>query len=433
MLLAFGEGMENRLLARWQVLQADRIPATWAFEPPRGSFGPENGLQVAFTAHRDSTLWTTSSVTVTASFSHWNLVWEPLLKTGQDGVYPIQEFRGAFRSDFRRALLSWTPMGAWTAVLGRAPVHFGESARFPLLFSEEAPPMELIGWQFRLGPVEFHHLLSQWPDVEARHTTFPGDTSRPRRAHRYLAFHGLALRFGNRLRVGFSEAFLYGGEMTFQLLYANPFTLYYTNQFNHYPMADGNILWLFHARARLFRGGQIYGEFLVDDFQYAPDRYHEPNHLAWLIGLEAAKGAWYGHAEYTKITAWVYNHFYAYDRFEIYGIPVGFPFGPDVETAWLRWGYRSGGIGVGLDLVWMVRGENRVTTPWPVPEDPQQEGYRFPQDNFLRGTPTRTVEASVVWDWAPQGYWTLRGKMGLLRYGAATAPVGELQLIWRTP
>ncbi len=433
-LLAFAEGLEPRLSVRDQALQQQGLPAVFRLLPPdTGGHG-----MLALTLHRDTTLWTTSVLRLSCGRGPWLWTWEPMLKTGNDGRYPRQWFHDAFRSDFRRALILWRPAKAFRLWAGRAPVHLGESARFPLLFSEEAVPMELVAWQARWGPVAFTHLLSQWPDIQARRTTFPGDTTPEQQAHRFLSYHGLTLTIGSRGRVGFSEAFLYGGDMGFQLLYANPFTLYYTNQFNHYPMADGNILWLFHGRWLLPGHTQIYGEFLVDDFQYAPDVYHEPNHLAGLIGLEGARGSWAWHLEYAKLSAWVYNHFYAYDRFEIYGIPTGYPFGPDLETAWLRIQHRSPRLALALDLVWRVQGENRVTTPWPVPEDgPADTTYRFPQDNFLRGTVYQTWEIGVPWSWQPtESLWIL-GRAGWLLWKQGNrseqSPVGEIQIRWRLP
>ncbi len=431
--LAFGEGVEPRLLNRDLTLQRDTWPGTFLLWEQDTS----EGILFTWTAHRDTQLWTTSTLALIHRRGPWSLVWEPLLKTGQDGVYPIQEFHGLFRSDFRRALLRWHPLSSLRLAAGRAPLHFGESARFPLLFSEEAPPMDFVAWQFRKGPLEFHHLLSQWPDLLARNTTYPGDTSPEFRAHRYLSFHGLSLTLGP-LRLGFSEAFRYGGHMTFQFLFANPFTLYYTNQFNHYPMADGNILWFFHGRWRPVPFLHLYGEFLVDDFQYAPDLYHEPNHLAWLVGLEGGRGAWAWHAEYARISAWVYNHFHAYDRFELYGIPTGHPFGPDLEMAWVRWQRRGPGFHLGVELQWRVRGENRADTPWPVPEDgPEVPGYRFPQDNFLRGTPTRFLQGMVLWEWTSGKGLEVRGQAGFLwKQRAAerrSSPVAGIQLIWRFP
>ncbi len=430
-LLAFGEGIEPRLWERDSVLQQGSWPSTFSL----GFSPPFTGVLGTFTTHRDTQLWTTSTLALSYARGPWRFLWEPMLKTGDDGVYPIQKFHDAFRSDFRRALIRWHPMESLWLAAGRAPLHFGESARFPLLFSEEAPPQEFVAWQFHKGPLEFHHALSQWPDIRARHTTFPGDTSPEVRAHRYMAFHGLSLSLGQRLRVGFSEAFTYGGDMTFQLLFANPFTLYYTNQFNHYPMANGNILWLFHGRWQPLQGWHLYGEFLVDDYQYAPSVNRETNHLGWLVGLEGARGAWAWHGEYTKITAWVYNHFYAYDRFEIYGIPVGHPFGPDLEMAWVRVQRHGKTFRWGGEFQWRVRGENRATTPWPVPEDPADSTAQFPQDNFLRGTPTKTVEATFLWGWRPWEGWEFCGRLGVLQTQRAGetefSPVVEIQGFWR--
>ncbi len=435
-LLAFAEGLETRLLLRDHLLRQDSLPATLYLLSQK----PRTGLQanLLLMAHRDTALWSTTVLTLGLRSGSWTWLWEPMLKTGEDGFYPIQWFHDAFRSDFRRAILQWHPRNALTLWAGRSPVHFGESARFPLLFCEEAVPIDLVAWQARLGPLTFTHLLSKWPDILARNTTFPGDTSAERRANRFLAYHGLVWSLGSRGRIGFSEAFLYGGDMGFQFLYANPFTLYYTNQFNHYPMADGNILWLFHGRWRLPGHQQVYGEFLVDDYQYAPDAYREPNHLAWLLGIEGARGPWTWHLEYTRISAWVYNHFRAYDRFEIYGIPVGYPWGPDLETAWLRFQHRGALLSLALEVIWRVQGQNRVTTPWPVPEDGQPDSsYTFPQDNFLRGTVRRTWEISLPWAWQGFPWGEIQGRLGWVLWQEGTSrgssPMGELQVRWRAP
>ena len=90
-------------------------------------------------------------------------------------------------------------------------------------------------------------------------------------------------------------------------------------------------------------GVRLYGEWLIDDFQYVPGA-RDPHAVAWLCGVE-----WYPRklarqfgirAEYARVNRWAYTHLVPDNQFTHFGAMIGHPIGNDADTFTMRASYQ---------------------------------------------------------------------------------------------
>ncbi|OPX17717.1 hypothetical protein BXT86_05010 [candidate division WOR-3 bacterium 4484_100] len=141
---------------------------------------------------------------------------------------------------------------------------------------------------------------------------------------RYLAIHRIGLRLKNFLRLGFSEAILFGHQL--EPAYLNIFLPYYLSQWG--TDRDDNILWCFDWSLSAYNS-QFYGEFLIDDYMYEDDPY--PDKLGYRLGLKSLLNILLLKVDYTFVDKWVYTQRHPINTYERNGHPLGFPLGNDVD------------------------------------------------------------------------------------------------------
>lgn len=312
----------------------------------------------------------------------------PVGKFGDDMYYPVRKFKDVFRSDFLRAYSVYRFNKQNAMILGRTPVEFGESPRYNLILDRWGVPLELIGLSFHNQRINFNFFVSDLGQMIAKSSAFRGDTTKPVLGSRYLSFHALDFNLFNSFRFGFAEAVILGGKnQTLNWYFVNPFLIYYANQFN-LRQKNSNVMWLFHFRYTSPLNIGAYGEFLIDDYQYAPDKQGEPNHTGLILGMESVSRALgkpiYWLTEYTRVTRWVYNHSTPFTKWMRYGIPLGHPYGPDFEMYYGFLSVAFGNLNIALEFENLKKGEASINDYWPVPLNNSGE-YRFPKDNFLSG------------------------------------------------
>lgn len=289
---------------------------------------------------------------------------------------------GAFESGYLH--YEWPHIGL---LVGREKLLWGPGRRGALLLSDNSPSFDLMCLRCNLGSLRVGTFSTVLDPIKLETPIRRGgDTLREgTEIKRYLSGHRVDFKLGEVAEIGVSEMVLYGGpDRVPEAYYLNPLILYYASQFN--LSGDDNILWDLDLSIRPFRNLEIYGEFLIDDFQYerkTPGDY-EPPELGYLagmflcdpFGIEAAslKG------EYMRVNAWTYNQRFPWNRYTNYGSLMGSWFGSDGDCLYLA-------LSHSFDTVFRVtssyelkrKGENDVDTPWP-------EGGVFPEDYFLTGT-----------------------------------------------
>ncbi len=244
----------------------------------------------------------------------------------------LKSWRGDFSLDIPQAGIWLEPFPRFTLFLGRTPLHWGPGYRSALGASGDSPPYDLALWHYQLpgfGKIRVSSTLFATRLDPMWHET-------PRYlAQRYFMGHRIDCWFGSRLGIGISEFVLYGGEApSLEIMYLNPIMPYYVSQYN--ADRDDNVLVTGDFWYRVTTGIAIYGELLVDDYQYA--RSDSPNALAGLGGfhlLDRLGNEW--RLEYVRMNRWVYTHRIPEQQYLHYGTSIGQPLGPDADQWWFRW------------------------------------------------------------------------------------------------
>ncbi len=252
------------------------------------------------------------------------------------------------------AYIRWQSQGFYF-LIGRQALKWGPSPQVSLLLGDNSPFFDQIRLGFKMGRLRFISLSTVLDDLGG--------------AHRYLSAHRIEVRPQQGLSLGLSEVVLYGGKgRQPELSYLNPLPIYYGGQFNH--REDDNILlggdfsWYFHW-------GRIYGELLIDDFQY--DFHSEPQQIGidGGIDLTTRTGVRFN-LEYTRVNNWVYGQNRPWNRYTYRGRIIGWEMGPDADQLFsaLLYPLRAD-LWTRLSLRLRRKGEGRVDTsqqsavPWP--------------------------------------------------------------------
>ena len=155
----------------------------------------------------------------------------------------------------------------WGIRLGRDYLHWGSGREEGLLLSKSAGSLDHLAASLQMGRFEFvaiHAVL----DI---------------RLQRRFAGHRLSVRLPRGIFLGFGETVVYTGR-GFDFTYLLPFGSYYANQYNE--STDDNVLWGLDWKVPVTSGLIVYGELLVDDFQYESDP-PAPNRIGFNITVEA--------------------------------------------------------------------------------------------------------------------------------------------------
>ncbi len=193
--------------------------------------------------------------------------------------------------------------------------------------------------------------------------------------NRYISIHRIGVDLKKFLRIGFSEALLFGQSL--EPLYLNPFLPYYLSQWG--LDRNDNIMWRFDIQLRLFKS-IIYGELLIDDYMYEDDPY--PDKLAFKTGMKTiVLSKLLFKVNYTFVDKWVYTH-RINDNVYVRGTyPLGFPLGNDVDRFSCSVKYMNQyGLYPVMAFEYVRKGQGSIFFPY------EQEG----------GTPTPPFPSGIV-------------------------------------
>lgn len=237
---------------------------------------------------------------------------------------------------------------------------------------------------------------------------------------KYLSGHRLEISDIWGATFGFNEFVIFSNRL--EPGYLNPFLILYGEQYNRGDR--DNVFWSFDLSIYLFGKNRLYGEFLIDDFQYESTP-PAPNKIGSIIGLHITEPFNLPRLdllmEYTRIAKWVYTHKYPENTYSNYSLCIGHPFGPDSDgfditlREFFRWN-----IIPKVHFGYRRKGEGRIYEPWEKEIDPNPSFPSgivestilfdvsiflkpFPSSEFVPGWRTyRTENLHNVQDWTEQ-------------------------------
>ena len=284
-----------------------------------------------------------------------------------------RSFRG-LTSEYEKCMIFLDGKG-WRLGIGRDYIQWGSGREEGLLLSRTAGSLDHLTARLSMGRFSLH----------AVHAIL--DPEFPRR----LAGHRLAIRLPRGIRIGIGETVLYTGR-DLDFAYLLPFGSYYANQYNEAD--DDNILWVLDWRLPVTRGLMLYGELLIDDFQYESDP-PAPDRVALNVTAEAYLNI--GSREFELLLGYTYIDIYTYAHKDTLltsyvtgdggtetNSIIGSPLGPDAD----RWNasvrtplHHRLLITVGGSYI--RRGEGNDLREWIRGTDPNLE---FPSGNVTSET-----------------------------------------------
>ncbi len=314
----------------------------------------------------------------------------------------------------------------WLRVkFGRDFMQIGPGRTGQLLISDNSRPFDM--YSVRLG-TRFLQFSFWGFMLNRRSVGNPDFTQFGTVANRYLNGHRVSLNLGNRVFLGVSEVVMYGGpNRGWELGFMNPIGIYYAHNVNVRSEpggAEGNILLSFDWDLYLFPDWEIYGEFLVDDFQIEKKTVGdlEPNELGLIVGVNWARplGLVGGlvNVEYVQVRNRTYNvALRDWEKYLHRNRVIGYALGNNFErwqgsvTYWLR---PDASLRLVVDLV--RQGEGSVAGPFNTDfmNATLEEGYDEP---FPFGVVERTFQLGVEGFYRPHPLANITAGVGLIDIG----------------
>ena len=274
------------------------------------------------------------------------------------------------------------------AEIGRRNFVLGYANRFDLLLS---PDPEGYDGYFVSIPGRYYEFYTLFTIIDAPE-------------QRYLAQHRLGLNLKGFLKLGFSEAILWGN--TLEPVYLNFFFPYYISQWG--IDRDDNVMWRIDCQIRLF-DVLAYADVLIDDYQYEvedPNRPH-PHKLAFTVGAKTV----FAHnvlfkTYYTRVNKWVYTQRYPINAWHKNDRPLGYPLGNDADELRASITYFSTyDVHPFVTFSHIRKGEGSIFLPY------EEEGGTI-HPPFPSGVVEKRIEFSAGFNYSFQNRLHARGAIG---------------------
>lgn len=257
---------------------------------------------------------------------------EVLGSEGKTASQYLDQWKWDYTADFRRAYVQYQGKH-FDVLLGRDFLYWGPGYSGSLIISDNSPAFDMILLNGKFGPVRataFTAMLDKmWNDRrEPDYYRYL--------ANRYLSGHRIDWLVNERLELGLSEVVLFGGEArNLEIKWINPLIPYYATQWN--TGEDNNILVSADFVIKPISKLSLYGQFLVDDFNYVDTN---PNSLGYIGGFYISDPLGLSgtdlRAEYTRIDTWTYTHRVPENQYTHFGWIIGNPLGPDADQILLE-------------------------------------------------------------------------------------------------
>jgi hypothetical protein len=295
-----------------------------------------------------------------------------------DGRHDSQ-FHGKY---WRKNFTAWVEQAVtvvrwkrFTGAFGREYWRWGFSPHDAMLISDQSPPFDGLRLVYRTRNWSYAFHATVLDRMYVFRQDYPSGAGPEGLADRYLVAHRFNWRPRQNLEIAASEVMVFGGfDRPWQWNYMNPVLPYYWEQLNN--DTNDNPLWDFELSWRISDGFQVYGEWMIDDFQI--DFESEPQQIGVLAGLIWIPPAFDGrvtlNAEYQRINTFVYGQGQPWNRYVHYRdlegelIGIGSNLGTDADRITVLPLYHlSRHVDLTGRLDYVRRGENHIS-------DPQESG-----------------------------------------------------------
>ena len=282
-----------------------------------------------------------------------------------DPLYTGKVWRG-LAGDVETATISYAGEKL-TAVFGRYRSSWGPTLT-NLLLSQDARPLDGLTLRYRLGrKLTFSYQLSRLDGFSADN---PNDTVSVF-VKRFYAAHRVDLRVHQSLRIGLFESVIFAGPgRGLELQFFNPLIVFHANQLNE-DNNDNTFLGI-DADWWPVAGVNVYGQFLIDDFQIENNTQgdQEPNELGWILGTHLVDQipGWDLRLQWDKVANRTYNQKLPRNRYLNQNRPLGHPLGNDFELYQVhlsRWW--AGSNFLRMSGLLRRSGEGSILAPWTEP------------------------------------------------------------------
>jgi len=330
-----------------------------------------------------------------------------------DSMY-IGERQSGFAAFMEQAYIR-TNWKSFQIKFGRDYLTWGPGLDASLHLSDASRPLDhlYLSWQNRLL-----HLSYFSATLDATDYNIKGEASKQ---NRYLSGHRIEFRPGKYFRCGLAETALFSSpDAGLDFAYLNPVQFYTATEQNGPQTA--NVMASLDATLLLHRRLTLYGEFLVDDFQFessSVDDRGEPSEYGFMAGINWAEPAGLKavdvFSEYTRVTNRTYNgQGGPWEKYLHRNSPIGHFLGNDFDRFIFGLGYRPSPT-FRLHLLYEHRrqGEGRIEKTFDMP-------WRDigPGESYSEPFPTGVVESTnlmrAVCRWQP--FFWLRADATLAHY-----------------
>ncbi len=359
-------------------------------------FEDTNKIDVSVYSVLDTVNYVQFCPTLKYRLDNWGGEIAPYGRLGGDYYYPRRKKFGVY-ADFIRGSIFYKSDNLLFS-FGKDVFSIGPAFEDNPLLSPNIP-LNYLAFTFKNSKFSFTHFISrlgnyegvehEWDDTSSGYVT---------NVNRYLGIHRLEVKLADWLAISFSESMLIGGEslgFPFELL--APLTIYYVEQHNR--KQNTNILWNFDAVAVKSKF-LFYFDLFIDDFQYEADPWKESNHIGLCFGLQSKDFPLNDSevfASYDLMTRWVYDNILVWQRYLESQIPLGSMLGCDYDRFTFKYLHTVAAFKLGGTASYTRRGENRITTPWPVNTRVGASAENeFEGTNFLSGTVEKRLTLAAV-------------------------------------
>jgi hypothetical protein len=330
---------------------------------------------------------------------NWGGEVTPYGRFGGDYYYPRRKKFGIY-SDFIRGSIFYGSDNILFS-FGKDVFSIGPAFEDNPLISPNIP-LNYLNFTFKSSKFSFTHFVSRLDNYEGvEHEWDDTSSGYLTNVDRYLGIHRLEIKLADWLAISFSESMLIGGEdLSFPFELLAPLTIYFVEQHNR--AQNTNIFWNFDLLAVKSKF-LFYFDLFLDDFQYEADPWKEPNHIGIYAGIQGKDLLVNGSqlfVSYSLMTRWVYDNLKVWQRYMDEGLPLGSILGCDYDHFVCRslypiYAFKAGGM-----FSFTRKGENRITTPWPVNTTVEASTENeFKGGNFLTGTIEKRITLAAVFEY----------------------------------
>ena len=293
--------------------------------------------------------------------------------------------------------------GALSVRAGHTWLRWGPGRSGTLGLSDAARALDLVEMRWRLLPAAQLTWFVAWLD--------PLKES-------HLAGHRLEIRASPSLSLGVAELARFDGSahmpqylvpvVGFNLREKQISRFSDTSADTQQAFSKNNVLWTTDITWRIRPGLAVSGELMIDDFSFSSA--WRPTEIGWQLGGRAsrrigARDAAGARAEYTRIYNFTYSTWHRHD-FEDAGLPLAYPFGPDVEMLLAEFEWNRGPDWTFVcSASRLQKGEGRIGVPW-FPAQGKVEAIP------LSGVVERTGRASLSASFRPGRRLAVTGEVG---------------------